>query len=77
MAPYKAFGTDDIHCQFIKQGGQALLHAITKLLIAAWDAGVFPQQWKLGIISPIPKTPKPADPTKYRPIALLSVWEDL
>ena len=70
----KAFGPDDIHTRFIKEGGPPLITAIYCLLKCSWDNRCFPTNWKLGYISPIPKTQKPtSDPKDYRPIALLNI----
>ena len=69
----KACGDDQLHNRLLKEGGFIVAVAANAVFEKCWSLGVFPGLWKLGILSPIPKTSKPSnDPTKYRPIALLS-----
>ena len=74
LAIGKAFGVDEIHPLFLKQGGHLVAKSLHLLFSACWSQGIFPRAWKLAKICPISKLPKPScDPKKYRPIALLSI----
>ena len=73
LAPFKAFGHDDIHALFLKKGPPKLATVI-HILKGCWEARTFSTSWKFEIITPIPKTQKPTtDPKKYRPVALLNI----
>ena len=45
------------------------MHIIHTLI----DQEIFPKQWKISIVSPIPKTDNPTSIEDYRPILVLSV----
>nr|CAH7756402.1 unnamed protein product [Callosobruchus chinensis] len=40
-----------------------------------YNSGIFPKDWKTAFIQPVAKKGSKADPSNYRPIALLSVME--
>ena len=46
-----------------------MMHIIHTLI----DQEIFPKQWKIPIVSPIPKTDNPTSIKDYRPISVLSV----
>ena len=74
LSPCKAFGIDDIHPEFLKEGGPLVATSLNRLFTLCWQCGCFPCIWKRGKICPISKTPRPSsNPRNYRPIALLSV----
>ena len=74
LSERKAFGPDDIHVLFLKNGGDTLVESLLVLFRICWRRGVFPRCFKNGKICPISKLPKPSsNPRSYRPIALLSV----
>ncbi|KAK6181954.1 hypothetical protein SNE40_009730 [Patella caerulea] len=66
----KAPGCDDIPVVVLKNGVVANL--LLKLFNACFSAGLVPDMWRRGIISPIPKssTMDPRDPMGYRGITL-------
>jgi hypothetical protein len=69
----KAAGIDGIVSELLKNNTMAkVLHAIFSQCFAC---GICPTKWKLGLITPIPKSSKndPRDPMSYRGITLISV----
>ena len=74
MPSGKAFGSDGIHPDFLKHGGDLVAVTLCRLFTLCWQLGEFPTIWKKGKICPISKRPKPTpNPRDYRPISLLSV----
>jgi len=51
----KAAGTDGIHQELIKYGGNKLLNRIYELLRLIWEEEKLPEEWKETIIVPIHK----------------------
>lgn len=66
-----ATGIDDIPISFIKMMGPHILPLLVNLFNAIIDSCQFPTIWKKAIVTPIPKTSNPVDPTDYRPISVL------
>ena len=68
-----ATGPDEIHYQMLKHLPESSLQALLSIFNNIWTSGVFPEDWRLATVIPIPKPGKdPAEPTNYRPIALTS-----
>ena len=62
-----------MHYQMLKHLPENALVTILQIFNDIWTTGVFPENWRLATIIPIPKPGKnPAEPTNYRPIALTS-----
>ena len=62
-----------IHNLLLSKAADIIAPAAHAAFKFCWKCGAFPQIWKKGHLTPIPKTPRPStDPRKYRPIALLS-----
>jgi len=51
----KAAGTDGIHPELIKYGGNQLLNRMYELVRQIWEEERIPEEWKETIIVPIPK----------------------
>jgi len=66
----KAGGADDIPNTILKKCAYILSKPLSQLFNSIVSTGVFPSQWKLSIISPIPKS-NPPKLDKLRPISLL------
>ncbi|XP_050717435.1 uncharacterized protein LOC126999146 [Eriocheir sinensis] len=64
-----AAGADGVTYSMLAHAGPAGDAALLALLNASWRAGRLPPAWKEADIQPIPK---PREPTKLRPISLLS-----
>nr|CAH7762037.1 unnamed protein product [Callosobruchus chinensis] len=69
----KATGPDMIPAVVAKKCAPELAPILTRLFRMSYSSGVFPKDWKSACIQPVPKKGSKADPSKYRPIALLSV----
>ena len=51
----KSAGNDEISAELIKQGGTELVKELTKVCNRLWTKEKVPEDWKEGIIIPIPK----------------------
>ena len=68
----KAVGPDDIPNEFIKQGGKSLTRSLTSLFNVFKNMNKIPEEWKQGIVIPIPKSGDLKDLNNYRGITLNS-----
>ena len=72
-----AVGHDGISTKVIKKFHQVLLPFITKIINLSVMTSMYPQTWKYGIISPVPK---PGDLTidkNWRPVTLLPIMSKI
>jgi hypothetical protein len=67
----KATGSDNIPITLIKHCSLVLAPCLTIIAERCLSEGDFPNIWKQGIISPIPKKQMSPKPSDYRPITLL------
>lgn len=65
-------GFDGVPGYFLNFTDQSFLDNLLKLLNGCLDFGIFPNIWKLALISLIPKIKDPELPSHYRPISLLA-----
>ena len=65
-------GEDEIHISWISNAPRNFQEALIHTFNLCYSQGVFPQQWKQAIITPVAKQGKPKDdPHSYRPIVCL------
>ena len=68
-----AAGPDDIHYEIIRQLPESVLETLLNIYNYIWEEEIFPVEWKMATIIPIPKPEKdPMICNNYRPIALTS-----
>ena len=65
-------GPDGLSSKLLKSARLELATPIANLFNTCIQHSFVPSQWKSANITPIPKTPRPAEPADYRPIALTS-----
>ena len=73
MANRKAVGPDDLPAEVIKlflDGDQRLLHDLHAIIVAIWQTGEVPQQWKDATIKVLFKKGDPLECGNYRGISL-------
>ena len=68
----KAAGTDRIRNEMLKSGGHLLMTSLKRLFNLILDAGMFPDCWSMGLITPIFKSGEKSNPTNYRGICVTS-----
>ena len=68
--PYK-YGCEGWNSIFMKSAKKVLAPYICKIINLSFEMAEFPNQWKCGKITPVPKLPKPKSPNDYRPITVL------
>lgn len=67
----KAVGSDNISIDMIKSVSFYAIEAITYLVNLSLKNGVFPENWKLSVVRPLPKVIKPVSVEQLRPISIL------
>ena len=73
LDPGKASGPDEIPTRVLKECAAELASPLSRLFQLFFSHGLFPDQWKTARVIPIHKRDSKSDPSKYRPISLLSV----
>ena len=73
LKPDEASGPDQISTRVLKECSAELAGPMCRLFHLCYSCGVFPNQWKTASVTPVHKRHSRADPSKYRPISLLSV----
>ena len=68
----KAVGIDEIPMDLVKKGGPGIQIALTNLFRQAYDEEDVPDDWRRGVVVPIPKTGDNRQIENYRGITLLS-----
>ena len=68
----KVPGVDNILCELLKHGKEALKGPLTILFNKILTSGRYPTLWSHGLIIPIFKKDDPSNPENYREITLLS-----
>ena len=64
-------GIDGIPLNLIHTLLPVLLHPLTFIINSSLTKSIFPDAWKVAIISPIPKIPYPSTVSHFRPISIL------
>ena len=73
----KAQGVDNILCDLLKHGKEALKGPLTILFNKILISGRYPTLWSHGLIIPIFKKDDPSNPENYRGITLLSAMRKI
>ena len=68
----KSCGIDDIPNEFLKYGGESMIHALSNLLTYISDMETIPREWGQGLIKPIHKSGPVNNIDNYRGITLTS-----
>jgi len=69
----KAAGLNEIPAELLKQGGEPVAEVLTELFNHIWHAEEIPEEWREGIIIPLPKKGCLSNCYNWRGIALLSI----
>ena len=67
-----AYGADGISSRFLRDSLPVLAFYITVIMNTSIVTGIFPEQWKYALVSPLFKQGDPGDPCNFRPISLLA-----
>jgi len=66
-------GRDAVPAWFLHLGAPVFAAPIAELFNLSITAGIVPRQWKVAIITPVPKITKPMQPKDFRPISITPV----
>jgi hypothetical protein len=69
----KAAGMDNILAEYLKNGGEPMVTSLTNICNKVWKAEEVPEDWKNGLIIPLPKKGDLTRCTNWRGISLLSI----
>ena len=67
---YKSASIENVKCMVLKDAFTMNIHKITKIFNSSLSFSIFPQQWKLSTIVPLPKVSHPTSASDLRPVAL-------
>ena len=73
LSPYKSSGLHNMSSTVVKAAILALLPEFTHLYNNIINTGVFPDQWKIAMVTPIPKSATPRTCSELRPISILPI----
>ena len=73
MPTNKSPGIDQISMRIIKDSLPAILPTITPIINTSPVSGIFPRDWKMAVIKPIPKNADHEQAINNRPISLLPI----
>ena len=57
----------------LKLGAEVLAIPLTRIINKSIEEGIFPEIWKVGVVTPVLKKGNPFDKNNYRPVSCLSV----
>ena len=73
----KASGLDGISAKLLKEAGPIISASLTYIINRSLPTGIFPNDWKVAIVTPIYKDDIKTNPNNYRPISLLPIVSKL
>ncbi|CAB3987041.1 Hypothetical predicted protein [Paramuricea clavata] len=73
MPSNKAPGNNTVHLRVLKDCLSSVVQPITSIINSSFLKGIFPSQWKISEITPIPKNDDYEEAENNRPISLLPV----
>jgi len=77
LDPKKATGLDGISAHMLKISAYHITPIVTRICNISIKTNLFPQSWKLALVSPLFKSGSLDDPGNYRPISILPVLSKL
>jgi hypothetical protein len=73
MPTNKSPGIDQISMRVIKNSLPAILPTITSIINTSLVSGIFPRDWKMAVMTPIPKDGDHEQANNNRPISLFPI----
>ena len=68
-------GHGNILVRYLKPVAEYITSPMVHIINTSIDQEIFPKQWKISRVCPIPKTDNPTSIKDYRPISVLSVFQ--
>ena len=66
-----AQGRDGISTKILKQFRRVLASSLRHIVNASIKSGIYPSGWKLGLVTPLPKSGDLSNPKNWRPVCIL------
>ena len=73
LSKSKATGLDKISARLIRERADLICISICKIFNCSLSTGIFPDDWKCAIVTPLFKQGSSSDMNNYRPISVISV----
>ena len=71
LKPSSSSGIDGLSARIIKEAGPSIVPVLKHIFNLSIAKSIFPDDWKVGCVTPLFKEGNPDDPSNYRPISLL------
>ena len=68
MKKKKSSGNDGISQECLLEGAEILTIPLTRLINTSIESGIFPEEWKKAVVTPLLKKGDPTNKSKYIPI---------
>ena len=69
----KSNGPDGLTARMLFESAAVIAPSVSILINRSFTEGIVPSEWKLAIVSPIPKVKNSDKPSDYRPVSLLCI----
>ena len=72
MKKKKSSGLDNISQECLILGADILTIPLTRIINCSIESGIFPEEWKLAVVTPLLKKGDPKEKSNYRPVSCLA-----
>ena len=69
----QSLGPNGFPPTLLKSCRASLSRPLSRLFYTSYSSGIYPSEWKLANVQPVPKKSSRSDPANYRPVAITSI----